>query len=437
MNITIELPGNVKKLISLLENSGHEAYAVGGCVRDALLGTVPNDWDLTTSASPDEVKAALEGLRILDTGLKHGTVSAVLDNVYEITTFRIDGEYSDSRHPDSVSFSKKLEDDLSRRDFTINAMAYNEKRGLVDVFKGADDLQNHVIKCVGDPDKRMDEDALRILRAARFQSKLGFSIEQNTKQAILRHIRQLNFVSKERIGSEFRQLVSAPFAAKAIRENRELVFSVAPELENSQSSVFEQTLKILEHANYNDCAFPAGWADENVRIAILFLYTGGSCDETGFSEKSGVITKQIMKRLKYSNELASNVSELVSLQDVPLPPERPYAKRLMARMSPVQLKRLLKLKECVIRALYGKDSEHLRNTIKFYGIVQQLQDERAAIHIKELNVSGDELIKSGLKPGIQMGRILNTLLEEVIDETLQNEKNILLERARMLNDKHE
>ncbi len=422
-------------LIRLLENNGHEAYAVGGCIRDALLGTAPNDWDLTTSASPDEVKDALSELRILDTGLKHGTVSAVLDSVYEITTFRIDGKYSDSRHPDTVSFSKRLEDDLSRRDFTINAMAYNDECGLVDVFGGAEDLENGVIKCVGDPEKRMDEDALRILRAARFQSRLGFSIDPDTKKAILNHIPQLSFVSKERIGSEFRQLVSAPFASKAIRENKELVFAAAPELRGAfelspypEPGVFEKTMKFLEQSHKNDRAFPVEWADENVRLALLFLNSGGP----HLPGQSSVITRKSMRDLKYSNELTGSVTELVLMQDAPLEPERPCARRLMGKLFPAQLKRLLKLKECVAITEYGVGSKELEDIVKFYELVKALHEEHAAIRISELEVNGKDLIGAGLESGRLMGNILKRLLDEVIDEKLKNNKAALLERAKEL-----
>ncbi len=421
--LKIILPENVKMLIRLLENNGHEAYAVGGCIRDALLGKAPNDWDITTSASPEEVKKALSGIRILDTGLKHGTVSAVLDSVYEITTFRIDGKYSDSRHPDTVSFSKHLEDDLSRRDFTINAMAYNDEHGLTDIFGGAEDLKNGIIRCVGDPEKRMDEDALRILRAARFQSKLGFSIDPYTQKAILSHIPQLSYVSKERIGSEFLQLVSAPFAAKAIKENKKLIFAVAPELNPVK---YETTVNYLEQSNKNNPVFPVEWADENVRAALLFLNSGGC------PEQSSVITRKIMRNLKYSNVLTRNVTELVSMQAAPLNPERPYAKRLMGKLPPRQLKRLLKLKECVTITEYGAGSEQLEDIVKFYELVRTLYEENAAIQISDLEISGKDLIGAGLESGKLIGSILKRLLDEVIDETLKNNKADLLKRANEL-----
>ena len=205
-NIKIELPSGVAQIIGELNKAGYEAYAVGGCVRDSILGRDPHDWDITTSAMPLEVKGIFK--RTVDTGIKHGTVTVLLgDEGFEVTTFRVDGEYSDHRHPTDVKFTRNLREDLLRRDFTINAMAYSEKTGIVDIYGGMDDLENKIIKAVGDPDARFDEDALRIMRAVRFAAQLGFDIEENTREAIKRHVKYLEDVSAERIETELTKLI--------------------------------------------------------------------------------------------------------------------------------------------------------------------------------------------------------------------------------------
>lgn len=411
----LSCPGEVTFLLTRLEDAGHEAYVVGGCVRDALLGIQPHDWDITTSASPDEVKAALSGLRIVDTGLRHGTVTAVLGSPYEITTFRVDGKYSDGRRPDTVRFSRRLEDDLSRRDFTVNAMAWSPTRGLVDCFGGMADLHAGIIRCVGDPEQRMQEDALRVMRAVRFQSQLGFSIEPKTRLAVEGHVPRLSLVSPERIGSEFRRTVTAPFAARAIRENTVLFRFVTPGCES------EPALRALESAEQTETLFPAPWADEPVRLALFFHCLGEDA------------SRPRMRSLKFSRELTEQVCQLVTLHNAALDLTRPGVKRWMAKLSPNQLRRLLKVKACLLAAQTGaKDSERAVLT-QFWDLVQQLRQEGAACVMEDLAVHGKDLIAAGIAPGRHMGAILDALLEEVIEEQTPNEPDALLHRAQELN----
>lgn len=453
--IEIICPEEAALLMERLEAAGYETYVVGGCVRDAILGASPHDWDLTTSATPDEIKAALPDFRCLDTGIKHGTVTIAGEKLYEITTFRVDGRYSDSRHPDQVIFSRMLRDDLSRRDFTINAMAYSPKRGLVDLFGGMDDLRHGVIRCVGDAGRRMEEDALRVMRAVRFQSKLGFEIEHGTREAVERHIPGLSKVSKERVGSEFLQILSAPHAARAIRENQTLFCALVPALRESLGfaqtdpyhnlDVFEHTLAALEAAEQKRGKFPAEWADAQVRLALFFHDLGKPACRTrdeggafdGHAQKSAEIARASMRTLRFCNEMVNDVCELVMLHDAELGLDRPAVKRWLARLPEIQLKRLLKVKECDLAAQTELAAPRLERTVEFWMLARRLLSEHAAFRVKDLAVSGKDLTRQGIPPGKGMGIILKRLLDEVIEENIPNEAPALLARARQMRDELE
>lgn len=434
----IHLPESAAMLIDRLESKGYEAYVVGGCVRDALLHTKPHDWDITTNAMPHEVKAALPDLHFIDTGLKHGTLTVCLETLYEVTTFRVDGRYSDGRHPDRVMFSRTLVDDLSRRDFTINAMAYNPLRGLVDVFGGREDLHNGIIRCVGNAKDRMSEDALRIMRAVRFQSELGFSIAPETKQAIDELIPFLSRISAERIGSEFQRIVSAPHAAFAIRENKDVFFSLVPALRTiNDDGVFEHTLSVLEAAKCERGVFPAGWSDTQVGFALLleniskhYSLAPEDKGQTSYSERSALIARDVMKSLRYSNQLINDVGELVALHDAVLTPHRPEVRRWLMRLNDNQLKRLLKIKECEIAV--QNDKSRFDGIVQFWNLARRLKAEHIPLSTRELAVDGKALMDNGIPPGKRMGFILKKLLEDVTNEKVPNEKEKLLHRAQEL-----
>lgn len=230
--MTMDMPKNVDTAINLLQSAGFEAYAVGGCVRDSLLGKTPNDWDITTSAKPENMKSVFADFHCIDTGIKHGTVTVVIDGEpLEITTFRLDGEYEDNRHPKSVTFTSNLGADLGRRDFTVNAMAYSKMTGTVDLFGGQNDLKNKIIRCVGDPDRRFNEDALRILRALRFASALDFEIEEKTAQSLLKNCALLGNISEERIAKELLKLVCGKGAKRILTGFAPVLFEILPELQ--------------------------------------------------------------------------------------------------------------------------------------------------------------------------------------------------------------
>ena len=325
--MVIQIPEKVNKIIHLLQENGYDAYAVGGCVRDSLLGRIPADWDITTSARPLEVKNLFK--RTIDTGLQHGTVTVMMGKEgFEVTTYRIDGEYEDSRHPKEVIFTGKLEEDLKRRDFTINAMAYNDREGLVDVFGGAKDLENQIIRCVGDPSERFTEDALRIMRAVRFSAQLGFSIEEETKRAAGELAETLKKISAERIHTELVKLLVSPHP-QYLKTAWELGITrvVLPEfdamMETGQNNphhcytLGEHTLKALESV----CA------DRVLRLAVVFHDMGKpekrSTDEMGIDhfyghqKASEEIARRILRRLRFDNDTIAAVTKLVLCHECP------------------------------------------------------------------------------------------------------------------------
>lgn len=449
----VAIPNAAQKVIAYLEAAGFQAYIVGGCVRDSLMGKVPHDWDICTNALPDDVIRIFGANNTIPTGLKHGTVTVNDGGQYEVTTFRIDGKYLDGRHPDSVRFVRSLAEDLARRDFTINAMAYNPATGLVDIFGGENDIQKGVIRAVGEPRKRFQEDALRILRAVRFSAKLGFAIESQTYEAMGREICGLDKVSAERIGSEILQIVTAPFAKQALSAHNGMVIRyVIPELgvcygveQNNRyhhEDVFYHIISTL--GNAETChQFPDEWADKYVRMALLLHDIGKpqckTTDENGYDHfykhapASAELAEKVLRRLRYSNEFIDTVVELIRYHDAELVPTKACARRLLNKLGVDQLHRLLKLRECDNRAHTSAAWVKFNNqTVPFAEVLQQVLDEESAFKLKDLAINGKDLIAAGYKPGKNMGRVLDALLEEVINEQIQNDKATLLHRAKAL-----
>ena len=420
-----------------LASHGYEAYAVGGCVRDSLLGRTPNDWDLTTNALPNETAAVFSDHRMVDTGMKHGTVAVLHENeLLEITTYRLDGDYADNRHPVKVTFSKDLEDDLSRRDFTVNAMAYHPRNGLVDCFDGQADLANKIIRCVGDPQTRFEEDGLRILRAIRFASVLGFRVETQTAEAVHRCKHLLSNIAYERIREEFCKLLCGKNAVPILREFSDVIAQILPECAPSigfdQRSkyhcydVWEHTLHALEESNTSDLV---------PRLGILFHDIGKpSCftqDETGghfpcHAEASVTLTDGIMKRLRFDNATRELVLKLVKYHDVPLIPEPKHVKRALLRYGEKGLTALLEIQRCDRLAHAPKYAALPASLEQIPHIMEAIREENACLSLKTLAVKGDDLIALGYKPGKELGEILQRLLDAVIDGELPNEKDVLL-----------
>ena len=337
----ISLPEKVNRIIQVLQSHGYEAYAVGGCVRDSILGRVPDDWDITTSATPEETKSLF--FKTFDTGIEHGTVTVLMDKeAFEVTTYRVDGKYEDSRHPSEVTFTRNLKEDLLRRDFTINAMAYNDKEGLVDIFGGMQDLEHKIIRCVGDARARFGEDALRILRAVRFAAQLGFTIEEETQKGIEELAPNLANISAERIQVELIKMLTSPNPCM-IRKAYELGITkvILPELDRMMETeqetphhrytVGEHTIHAL--ANIRD--------DKVLRLTMLFHDVAKplmkTMDEGGIAHfkmhdvKGAELTKQILKRLKFDNDTMNKVVKLVQYHDYRMPAEPKNVRRAMQK----------------------------------------------------------------------------------------------------------
>ena len=401
----ILMPENVENIIKTLNVHGHEAYAVGGCIRDSILGRAPEDWDITTSASPAEVKTIFS--RTIDTGLQHGTVTILLGKIgYEVTTYRVDGAYEDGRHPVEVTFTKSLEEDLKRRDFTINAMAYNGEQGLVDIFGGKSDLERKVIQCVGIASERFTEDALRMLRAVRFSAQLGFMIEKETLKAITELAKNLQQVSAERIQVELVKLLISPYPERfKIVYETGITKVMLPEFdrfvsENSATLVEE----VLQSLNFSE-------PEKYLRLSILLARIEN--------------VKHILDRLKFDNQTKKVVTGISKYFDYPIElDEDGYGVRKVVKETGKELFALLiKVKEAYFMAQDNqKELEKLRGITRLYG---DILVKNQCVSLQELSLSGDDLIQMGVKPGVQIGKILNGLLEEVIFHPSNNKKEIL------------
>lgn len=452
-NLEAVAPRGALDILKYLNDAGYEAYLVGGCVRDVLMGEKPHDWDVTTSATPDEMKAVLNNnYKSFDTGLQHGTVTFVADNgeAYEVTTFRVDGEYSDGRHPDDVTFTKNVEDDLARRDFTVNAIAWNPKVGLVDPFDGVEDLKNSVLRGVGDPVKRFHEDGLRVMRAVRFAATKELMMEANTADAVHSCVDCLEPVSRERVYGELMTLLKAKNSEHLfdiMNEYADVVFSALPEMKDAYG--YDQgnpnhSMTLWEHSLTTCCSLPAG--NPLLRFTGLMhdigkLYTR-SVDENGVAhyyghmEKGAEVAENACRRLKMSNEETEYVSTLVSIHDF-----RPYAdapkrcRRLYARLNGDNelLEDCLTLMNADINA--HSEEAATRSGAKFVEGVKVLREEVSkmeTLKVSDLVFGGNDLMEMGYKPGPLFSQVLNTLLEEVVDGDLKNEYNELRERAVVL-----
>jgi len=435
---SVRLPEDVKFILDTLHKNGLEGYVVGGCVRDTLLGKEPKDWDVCTNAKPEKVMSVFSDFNIIPTGLQHGTVTVVINHIgYEITTYRVDGDYSDGRHPDSVSFTSSLAEDLSRRDFTVNALAYNEVEGIVDIFGGIEDLRRKRIKCVGKAIDRFNEDALRILRALRFSSVLGFDIDIETKKAIFEVYKNLDKIAKERINAEFSKLILGKNYVKILREYEKIIFYIIPEL--SKLKGFEQnnpyhTYDVWMHSLRT--LYEVNEKDLELRLAALFHDIAKpdcySVDENGVGhfyehpEKSAEITERIMKDLKFSNEEIDTVITLIKNHDNQLSPTKKCLRKILNKMEMPLLLRLLELKKADIKAQNPKYLDRLNDIENFENVIENFSVEEECFSLKHLKINGNDLISLGIKPGKQMGEILNNLLSLVVEEQLVNERNELL-----------
>ncbi len=436
----IRLPEDVKRIISILGRAGFEAYVVGGCVRDSLLGRTPDDWDITTSALPEQVKEVFK--RTIDTGIKHGTVTVRMNGKsYEVTTYRIDGKYSDGRHPDEVRFSPSLFEDLKRRDFTINAMAYNDASGVIDLFGAQRDLEKGIVRCVGDPRERFFEDSLRMLRAVRFAALLSFKIEEKTFAAIRTLAHGLSRVSEERIAAELMKIILSEhpdYLRKAYEAGLTKIF--LPEFDRMMQTiqntphhmytVGEHTLHVMQNtkpervlrlsALFHDVAKPVTRkVDENGRDHFK-----------GHPELGADMTRDILKRLKFDNATIEDTVRLVRFHDERYPVTKKNVRREIARVGMEYYPDLLALRRADI---LGQSDYHRKEKLndldsiaKLFG---EIKAEMSPVTLKDLAVSGGEIIEAGVERGPVTGRVMRRLLNDVIDDPSLNTKEELIKRA--------
>lgn len=438
----INIPENAKKVINQLNNSAFEAYAVGGCVRNAMMGIEPHDWDICTSAKPDEMERVFKDYETHDFGLKHGTLTVMSGGeAFEVTTYRIDGAYSDNRHPEQVTFTDDLTLDLSRRDFTCNAMAYNDKDGVIDPFGGAEDIKKGILRCVGDPDKRFNEDALRILRGLRFASTCGFDIEKSTAQSIHKNAALLNNIAYERIRSELMGLLRGEAVCKILTEFRDVIAMFIPEIKPTFD--FPQHTKHHVYDVWQHIVHSIDSVEQNdiLRMTMLLHDLGkpqacttdkNGCNHfKGHQQISAELAEKILKRLRFPNEFSETCLKLILWHDERCSGSKKQIKRLLNNIGEENTRLLFKVQ----RADTAAQSEYLRAE-KFASIdlaerqTEEILAENQCFNLKSLEVNGSDIKALGVKEGRAIGELLNKLLDDVIEERVPNEKGALLRLAQ-------
>ncbi len=437
------IPKNVKDILATIHGAGEEAYIVGGCVRDLLLGVEPNDWDITTSALPQQVKGLFN--RTIDTGLEHGTVTVMVGKEgYEVTTYRIDGEYEDHRRPDKVEFTRSLEEDLLRRDFTINAMAYNPEVGIIDLYKGLEHLQERIITCVGNPEDRFKEDALRMLRAIRFSAKLDFDIEFKTYDAIIKLNKLISHVSPERIQIELTKTLISKNPAK-IQEivSTGLYEYIMPELKTIVGMDQNHPYHELPVDLHTYKAVESVEADRVLRWTMLLHDIGKGTSKTTdldgidhfmnhpiISEK---LAKKILKRLKFDNKSMDRICHLIRYHDHRIPATFKSVRKALYTIGPDYFEDYLKIRQGDIMAqAKGKREESLNKLREVEKVYRQILESGQCLGLNDLEVSGREMLDLGYK-GKAIGEVLNYLLEIVLEDPDMNERSILIAKARKWN----
>ncbi len=440
--MTMDMPKNVDTAINLLQSAGFEAYAVGGCVRDSLLGKTPNDWDITTSAKPEDMKSVFADFHCIDTGIKHGTVTVVIDGEpLEITTFRLDGEYEDNRHPKSVTFTSNLGADLGRRDFTVNAMAYSKMTGTVDLFGGQNDLKNKIIRCVGDPDRRFNEDALRILRALRFASALDFEIEEKTAQSLLKNCALLGNISEERISKELLKLVCGKGAKRILTDFAPVLFEILPELQpmykNSHDNphhcydIYEHTLIAVESIDPEPTLRFAMLLHDCGKPAVKKFDENGVAHFYGHQRISAEISAQILARLKVSNKFRDEILFLVSNHDRwELYENTEKMPRYLSKFGLDGVLKLLKVMRADVLAQSPEYRYRLDQIADAEETAKNLAAQKPCLSLSELQINGRTLMDIGIPQGRKLGAVLAQLLDEVIDGVTKNTQEALTTRAR-------
>ena len=437
----IVLPPQVNTVITDLEQAGFEAYLVGGAVRDYVRDcTAANDWDIASNAVPEQVKQVFAGYNLIETGLKHGTVTVVIDQEpIEITTYRIDGKYLDGRHPDTVSFTRSLEEDLGRRDFTINALAYNPHTGIVDFNEGVLDIENGVVRCVGDPDQRFQEDGLRILRALRFASNFGMRIEEKTAEAIHRNKGLLRTIAVERIQVELSKMLCGSGAYVVLQEFADVIAIPIPEIEpmfgfdqynpHHDRDIWNHTISVINSIAADPILRWAAFLHDIGKPLCFTMSDDGIGHFYGHAKQSAIIAERILLRLRFDNASKEQIKVLVRYHDLPIAPEKKSVKRLMSKLGAGTVKQILDLH---IADTKGQSTICMGRIEEYYEAGQLLDDilqEATCFSLKELAINGTDLICLGLR-GREIGTALDQCLLAVIDERVINNHSALMDYAR-------
>lgn len=434
--MNIRLPQYIKDILARFNDEGFEAFCVGGAVRDSLLLKEPFDWDITTSALPEETKKLFFDMRVIETGIKHGTVTVISNGFpVEITTYREDGAYLDSRHPENVFFTKSLKEDLARRDFTVNAIAYSDKTGLVDYFGGENDIYNSIIKTVGDPDKRFKEDALRILRALRFSATLGFKIEEGTKEAIHKNRELLRDISAERISQELTKMLVGQNIFEILTEYSDVLGVFIPEILPTVG--FKQYGKkhaydVWEHICHTVSTIPP---EKDLRLTMLLhdlgkvpthkLNENGDSTFKNHAAVGGVMAREILTRLRFDKKTVERVSFLVSHHDFEPPETKLILKHKMSELSAENVKTLLIIKKSDRGALSEEFRDIEKESLKTLLWLDEIEKNGECVTISQLNIKGSDLLKAGFR-GEAIGETLERLLFDVVEEKVANNKKALL-----------
>lgn len=441
-NINIILPEQVAFIINTLNEAGFEAYAVGGCVRDSIMGREPDDWDITTSADPQQVKKLFR--RTIDTGIQHGTVTVMLQKAgYEVTTYRIDGEYEDNRHPKEVIFTKSLKEDLKRRDFTVNAMAYHPSEGLIDLFDGIGDMERRFIRCVGNARERFSEDALRVMRGVRFSAQFGYEIEEETKKAVCKLAGNLKNVSAERIRVELVKLLVSPnpdYLRRAYELGITKVF--LPEFDICMETAQNNPHHCYSVGEHTLQAMKAVRADKVLRLA-MFLHDIGkpftkTTDEKGkdhfkkHAKESTRLAEDILHRLKFDNDTIKKVCRLVEFHDWSIDLEEHVkistVRRLIAKIGEDAFPDMFEINRADLLAQSGYlRKEKLAKQERLEAMYREITEKKDCLSLKGLAVGGKDLLERGLKPGRELGEILQRMLTDVLENPAHNKKEYLLE----------
>lgn len=444
--MNIVLPKNVKIIIDILNNNNFEAFIVGGCVRDSVIGLAPHDWDICTNAKPEEIKKCFENFNTFDSGIKHGTISIVIDGeVFEVTTYRIDGTYSDNRRPDTVTFTSDISKDLARRDFTINAMAYNEQSGLIDPYGGRNDLSEKIVRCVGNPNFRFNEDALRIIRALRFAAVYDFVIDNETSKSICNNAGLLKNIAVERISVEFNKLLCGNGAEEILNNYRDVIADFIPEIKPMFD--YNQHTKHHNRDLWHHTTSSIKSIDNTplLRMSMLLHDIGkpkackrdedGTCHFKGHPKYSAEMAETILRRLKYPADFIETCITLIKYHDVRFSGSKRQLRHVMSAIGDNNVELLLKIQRADIMAQSEyKHKEKLEKLDTACCVYKEILADKDCFTLKQLEINGNDIKKLGVSEGVKIGKILKMLLNFVIEDKLENEKSALIKKAEKIRD---